>query len=222
MSIACTHTCLGSATRLIRGGGIALIALLFAACVSDKTVVLRYPSDLKLERRPSARAVTVFRFSDRRGDEGDSNPLRVGGIYGGYGNRLAKVYATTPWPEALVEDLATALGARGVETVAVKDQEYATGRTPVSTPLALAGEIRNFSTETRFTLQAHVSGIIRLYNQQGTLLLEKELSARMPRDSDSQWDKQASAHENMLNGAVRYFIHLVVMDSQVMQLLTSP
>src|SRR5262249_17849687 len=103
------------ATRLLKGGGIALVALLFAACVSDKMVVLRYPSDLKLERVPSARAVTVFRFADRRGDEGDSNPRRVGGGYGGYGNRLFKVYATTPWPDALVEDLVTAFGARGIE-----------------------------------------------------------------------------------------------------------
>jgi len=218
-----THNRLGSATRLLRVAGIIPVALWCAACVSDKTVVLRYASDLKLERLPSARAVTVFRFADRRGDEGDGNPLRVGGMYGRYGDRVAKVYATTPWPEALVEDLTIALGARGVETVAVKDQEYAPGSTTVSSPLALAGEIRNLSTEARFTLQAHPSGIIRLYDQQGTLLLEKPLSARMPRDSgDYQWNKQASVFENMLNGAVQHFVRLVVTDSELMKLLTSP
>ncbi len=218
-----THNRLGSATRLLRVAGIIPVTLWFAACVSDKTVVLRYASDLKLERLPSARAVTVFRFAERRGDEGDGNPLRVGGMYGRYGDRVAKVYATTPWPEALVEDLTIALGARGVETVAVKDQEYAPGSTTVSSPLALAGEIRNLSTEARFTLQAHVSGIIRLYDQQGALLLEKPLSARMPRDSgDYQWNKQASVFENMLNGAVQHFVRLVVTDSELMKLLTSP
>ena len=117
MSMVSSHNRLGAAMRLLRVAGIILVALWSAACVSDKTVVLRYASDLKFERLPSARAVTVFRFADRRGDEGDGNPLRVGGMYGRYGDRVAKVSATTPWPEALVEDLTTALGARGVETV---------------------------------------------------------------------------------------------------------
>src|SRR5437867_9394205 len=37
-------------------------------------------------------AITVFRFVDARGDEGDKgDPLRVGGVYGGYGNRISKV-----------------------------------------------------------------------------------------------------------------------------------
>ena len=45
----------------------------------------------------------------------------------------------------------------------------------------------------------------------------------MPRDSgDYQWDKQANLYENMLNGAVRQFIRLVVTDSEVMQFLTAP
>jgi len=37
MSMVFTHLCFGSATRLLRGGGIALIALLFAGCVSDQS-----------------------------------------------------------------------------------------------------------------------------------------------------------------------------------------
>jgi FkbM family methyltransferase len=37
------------------------------------------------------------RFDDRRGTEGDDrDPYRVGGIYNGYGNRLAKVMVTQP------------------------------------------------------------------------------------------------------------------------------
>ena len=37
MSMVFTDPCFGSATRLLRGGGIALIALLFAGCVSDQS-----------------------------------------------------------------------------------------------------------------------------------------------------------------------------------------
>ncbi len=212
------------AMRLLRVAGILLVALWLTGCVSDKTVVLRYARDPKLERLPSARGVTVFRFADRRGDEGDGNPRRVGGIYQGlYRVRYAKVFAASPWPEALVQDLTAALTARGVETVAMTDREYVPGTSTVSTPLALGGEIRNFSTESHWTNQGHVSGIIRLYDQQGTLLLEKRLSARMPRDSgDYQWDKQANILENMLNGAVQYFVRLVVTDPEVTRLLSSP
>ena len=40
----------------------------------------------------AGQALTVFRFHDARGTEGDTGDARrVGGVYGGYGNRLAKV-----------------------------------------------------------------------------------------------------------------------------------
>src|SRR5262245_43574080 len=62
---------------------IVLLVLGFAACVSDQTVTLRYEPVPGLQRLPGAQAVTVFRFADRRGDEGERHSQRVGGIYGG-------------------------------------------------------------------------------------------------------------------------------------------
>ena len=56
-----------------------------------------------------------------------------------------------------------------MQTVAIPDRVYTPSGVPVSTALILCGEIRNFSSEQRWTLQSHVSGIVRLYNQQGTL-----------------------------------------------------
>jgi len=129
--------------------------------VTDQTVQLRYLPGSEIERLPSAQAVSIFRFADRRGDEGDGNPRRVGGIYGSYGNRVAMVFAATRgpksswriWPRA---SHSVGRGRRG-DGSGVRPRE-----TVVSTPFALGGEIRNFSTEMRWTLQSHVSGIIRL------------------------------------------------------------
>ena len=178
--------------------GCALIVLIagLAACASgltDRTVNLQYAPDPGIERLTGAQALTVFRFADRRGDERDGDLLRVGGFYDTWGNRVAKIFATTQWPEALVQDLTATFTLRGVETVATADHEYVPGTSPVSTPLALGGEIRNFSIESGRTIQAHVSGIIRLYNQQGTLLLEKRIAARSPRDThESEYLRELS------------------------------
>jgi len=92
------------------------------------------------------------------------------------------VFAATPWAEALVQDLTAAFASRGIEAVAMPDREYVPGTTAVATPLVLAGEIRNFSSEQRWSSQSHISGIIRLYDQQGALLLEKPISVRLPRE----------------------------------------
>src|SRR2546426_5086193 len=91
-------------TYLIRVAGIALTPVLLTAC-ADSVVRLRYAPDPSIERLATAQAVTVFRFADARGDEGDNDPLRVGGVYNGYGMRLQKIMTGTPWPEALVADL---------------------------------------------------------------------------------------------------------------------
>jgi len=209
-------------TPLARVMALTLMAVVVTACVTDQTVQLRYLPDSKIERLPSAQAVSIFRFADRRGDEGDGNPRRVGGIYGGYGNRVAKVFAATPWPEKLVEDLAAGFTQRGVEAVRVTDREFVPRETAVSTPFALGGEIRNFSTEMRWTLQSHVSGIIRFYDKEGTLLLEKAISARMPRDDPGyRWDRQVSVYENFLNAAVQQFVRAVVTDPDLTQRLVA-
>jgi hypothetical protein len=206
----------------VRMAALTAIAIAIGACVTDQTVQLRYFPDPRIEQLSGAQPVTLFRFADRRGDEGDGDPRRVGGIYDGYGSRLAKVLSASPWPASLAESLVAGFAERGVPAVAVSDREFVPGATAVSTPFALAGDIHNFSTETRWTLQAHVSGIVRLYDDQGKLLLTKTISARMPRDSagDSP-EKGVSGYQAFLNQAVRQFVRAVVTDPELSQRLVA-
>ena len=190
-----------------------IVAGALGACVTDQTVRLRSHPDPRIERLAGAQPLTVFRFADRRGDEGDGDPYRVGGMYDGYGSRLARVLSDTPWPDALVESLVAAFTERGVEATAAPDREFVPGATAVSTPLAVAGEIHNFSTETRWTLQAHVSGIVRLYDGAGNLLLARSVSARIPRDlAGASPEKGVSGYQAFLNLAMQQFARAVVMD----------
>ena len=98
--------------------------LLVLACAvltgcADRTVRLLYTSPA-----PSASLaprLVVGPFQDVRGNEGDDgDPYRVGGIYGGYGNRLAKVMVTAPWPPALTAALVAEFRAQGVDAVAAE------------------------------------------------------------------------------------------------------
>jgi len=84
---------------------------------------------------------------DARGNEGDrSGPLRVGGGYGPYGNRVWKVMNNRPWLPILQEAMISEFKAQGVDAV-VSDQSDA---------LVLEGEVRNFSTEVRWNHIAHL------------------------------------------------------------------
>ena len=109
-----------------------------------------------------------------------------------------------------------------MRAVAVPDHELVPGATAVSTPFAVAGEIHNFSTETRWTLQAHVSGIVRLYDDRGNLLLTRAISARIPRDAEGASPEQdVSGYQAFLNLAVRQFVRAVVMDPELSERLAA-
>src|SRR5262249_46847297 len=150
-------------------------------------------------------------FTDVRGEEGDrGDPLRVGGIYNGYGMRYAKIMTPKPWPDALVRDLATGFAQRGVPAIAVADYVYVSG-SPVSTPFVLGGEIHNFSTEARWLgLLAHVSGVIRLCDQVGSSLVEKSISARVRWLPEVNLPADRPVLEGLLNEAVAEFVRKVV------------
>ncbi|HKX04339.1 MAG TPA: hypothetical protein VJX71_17725 [Methylomirabilota bacterium] len=207
---------------LIRMVLVGVVAAMLAGC-GDKIVQLRYDTDPAIERVAGAQAVTVFRFTDARGDEGDRGDVRrVGGIYGGYGNRLSKVMAASPWPETLVQALTAGLTQRGIVTTAVADREYRPGAT-VTTPLILSGEIRNFSTEQRWSPQAHVGGIVRLYDQQGTLLVEKRVSVKtnlMAKDTTVAVNN-VDPLEPLLNETLQKFVRAVVTDPDLSQRLVA-
>jgi hypothetical protein len=195
---------------------------LLAGC-ADKHVSLTYLPERDLGRVASSRAVTVFPFSDARGSEGDRDPYRVGGVYGGYGNRLSRVLADKPWRRTLCEAIAAALSARGVEATAVPDREWALGTT-VATPLVLTGEIRNFSTESRWSTTAHVSGIVRLRDAaSGAVLAEKMISERETWGMGAGVMMASGPLEDSINKALAGFVRKVVTDSDIGdRLRTSP
>jgi hypothetical protein len=198
-----------------RLSGLVLLSLLLTGC-ADKVIQLRYEPDAKMERLVGAQAVTVFRFVDARGTEGDQgDPRRVGGIYGGYGNRLSKVMVANPWPDALVQNLRAGLTQRGVQVVAIPDKTYAPGIT-ATTPLILTGEIRNFSTEARFTNSAHISGVLRLYDSAGQLILEKPISTREQQGyGGAGVFTSVDLLEQAMNEALAKFVRAVVTDPEI-------
>jgi hypothetical protein len=203
-------------TRIV----LLLLATLLVGC-ADLKVNLHYAPTAKIEPVAAGVPVTVFRFADARGGEGDKGDVyRVGGVYNGYGMRLAKILSPTPWPEALVHDLAAALTERGVKTVLVEDRVYDKGGA-VTTPLIICGDIHNFSTENRWAgYLAHVSGTVRLYDQSGTLLSEKPISARLrPTDEEFKTVSGQQLLETMLNRAVAEFVRQVVTDPELTQRL---
>jgi hypothetical protein len=200
----------------------AAMALVVASC-ADLKVQVQYAPDAKIEKLSAGVPVTVFRFADARGDEGDRGDVyRVGGVYGGYGNRLSKVLATSPWPTTLTHAVSEGLKARGMEVVSVADRPLDPAALAVSTPLALGGEIRNFSTESRWTRSAHVSGILRLYSQNGRLLLERPISARATEhELGTGVFTSVEPLEALMNQALTEFVRKVVMDPDLTQRLVA-
>jgi hypothetical protein len=201
---------------------LVLIMFLLTGC-ADLKVNLQYTPDARMEALPTGAPVTVFRFADARGNEGDKGDVyRVGGVYNGYGMRLAKIISPAPWPELLVRDLGAGFAQRGVQTVLVEGRMYETG-SAVTTPFVLSGEIRNFSTENRWAgYLAHLSGIVRLYDQSGAMLYEKSVSARLrPSDDEFKTATGAQLLEQMLNRAVAEFVRQVVTDADLTQRLVA-
>ncbi len=147
---------------------VGLVMLAVAGC-GDKVVTLYYTPP-----PPSPKAdlhLTVMRVADRRGGEGDrGDPFRVGGIYGGYGNRLSKVMVAQAWPPILMSALVSEFRAVGVDARA---GDASPGKPPPDRAW-LDGEIRNFSTEARWGREAHVSGSVCLRAPGGGILIEKE------------------------------------------------
>jgi hypothetical protein len=109
-----------------------------------------------------------------------------------------------------------------VQTVLVEDRGYEKGG-KVTTPLALTGEIHNFSTENRWAgYLAHVSGVIRLYDESGALLAEKPIAARLrPTDEEFKTVTGQQLLEQMLNRAVAEFVRQVVTDPELSQRLVA-
>jgi ABC-type uncharacterized transport system auxiliary subunit len=209
----------GIRTALASGALVLLLAAL-GGC-ADKRVTLAYrPDPNVVPLAQAANAVTVFDFADLRGSEGDQDVFRVGGIYVGVWTRLVKVMTDTPWPRSLSRALVEALAARGVHAT-LGYQPFAPGAS-FGTPLALVGDIRNFSTEFRFATSAHVDGVVRLIDRQGRILVEKRVSNRQTWDMDKGAPTSDQALEATLNRALAGFVSSVVNDPDIDRVLADP
>src|SRR5215470_13050622 len=93
---------------------IVVMATGLSAGCADKRITLKYQPPAGLEAMPESQPIVIYSFNDRRGDEGDGDPARVGGIYGGYGNRLSKVLSDGPFMPTFVNALAEGFKARGL------------------------------------------------------------------------------------------------------------
>ena len=187
------------------------IGLLLVGC-ADRMVTLRYQPDSRIEALTGTRQLTIFKFADRRGTEGDDgDPPHVGGVYGGNGNRLAKVMTSTPFQRTLNEALVAGFKARGVDATGIPDRDLAFG-VLFETPFALGGELRNFSTESRWSKSAHISGILRLYDRRGAALVEKRVSARDQGGLGTGVFASSEPLEELMNEALREFVRMVVTD----------
>jgi len=182
-----------------------------AGCGGPRIITLSYTP-------PAAASTTgprlvILPFDDRRGDEGDDgDPYRVGGMYARYGNRLAKVTVTRPWPPQLREALAAEFRAAGVEATVADTRE--------PNAFSLAGEIRNFSTESRFGREAHIAVILRLRTPQGQPF-EKRIDVR---ESSGYHRDPYNAYilERLLNKAFAEFVNKVASDPEIRAALLGP
>lgn len=199
---------------------LGLPALLVMGC-GDKLITLRYAPNFSAPPLVGAAPLTIFPFSDQRGSEGEQSPYRVGGVYGGYGNRLNKVKSDSSWQQALVRALVAGFRARGVETAGVEDRAWGPGA-PVVTPFVLTGEIRNFSVESRWTTSAHISGPVRLLDAQGAILVEKLVSEREVPGMGHGVFKTEGGLEEAMNDALAGFVLRVVTDPDIASKLRRP
>lgn len=185
---------------------IVLLAALTLSGCADRLVTLRYnnpPAPATAFRTQLA----IVQFRDGRGNEGDhGDPLRVGGIYGGYGNRNAKVMSTRPWPpifhEALIAEFrAVGIDARLVDRALI-DEKGA----------MLTGEVRNFSTESRWSKRAHISAVVQLRSADGRTVVNKEIKAT---ESGGIGSFEGEPLEELLNRVLAAFVRKVATDADI-------
>lgn len=184
----------------------AVVAIACAGC-ADKVVTLSYaPPPPARELRAT---LTVLPFADQRGKEGDQgDPLRVGGIYGGYGNRLAKVMVRQPWPPQLTSALVAEFRAVGVDAVAADRPSVGPDGAA-----SLGGDLRNFSTEARWGRDAHIAAIVRLRAPGGGALVEKRIEVRESGYNLNNFDEEIL--QTLLNRAFAEFVRKVATDLEI-------
>jgi uncharacterized lipoprotein YajG len=183
---------------------ILSVGLLLAGC-ADKTIRLSYSPPAPSQSL--APRLIIGPFQDVRGNEGDhGDAYRVGGVYGGYGNRLAKVMLASPWPPTLSAALAAEFRAQGVDAVAAE-------AAPVpGDAYRLGGDVRNFSTESRWGRQAHIGVTVRLLAPDNRPLVEKRIDVK---ESGGMGSFDADALQELLNRVFARFVRDVAADTEI-------
>jgi len=184
------------------------IGLLLVGC-ADKTVRLTYTAPAP--SRSLAPRLLIGPFQDVRGNEGDAgDPYRVGGIYGGYGNRLAKVMVASPWPQALTSALVAEFRSQGVDAL------VADASTPTDA-YRLEGAVRNFSTESRWGREAHIGVTVRLSSPDQRVLIDKRVDVRESGYNLNNFNTDIL--EELLNRAFAKFVRDVAADAEIRRAL---
>jgi uncharacterized lipoprotein YajG len=184
---------------------ILAAAILLAGC-ADKTIRLTYTPPTPSQSL--APRLIIGPFQDVRGNEGDhGDAYRVGGVYGGYGNRLAKVILASPWPPTLAEALAAEFRAQGVDATAAESAPLPTDA------YRLGGDVRNFSTEARWGREAHIGVTLRLVAPDGRPLMEKRIDVRDSGYTLNNFNTEIL--EELLNRAFARFVRDVASDAEI-------
>jgi hypothetical protein len=129
---------------------------------------------------------------------------RVGGVYGGYGNR-AKVMSASPWPPTLAAALAAEFRAQGVCVDAIAADS--------SDAYRLGGDVRNFSTEARWGREAHIGVTVRLLSPDNRPLVEKRIDVKESGYNLNNFN--ADILEELLNRAFAKFVRDVATDAEI-------
>jgi hypothetical protein len=188
---------------------VVAIGMLLAGC-ADKTIRLTYSPPAPSQSL--APRLVIGPFQDVRGNEGDHGDVhRVGGVYGGYGNRLAKVMLASPWPPAFVAALAAEFRAQGVDASAAESSADPTDA------YRLSGDVRNFSTESRWGRAAHIGVTFRLLSPDNRPLVEKRIDVK---EGSGLGSFDAEALQELLNRAFARFVREVATDPEIRGALT--
>ena len=102
----------------------------------------------------------------------------------------------------------------------MRDREFQAGD-PSVTGYALAGDLKNFSTEARYTNSAHISAIVKLYRSDGTIAAQKEISERVRSEYGGGGVLTSGDDlQRIMNLALSQFVQRVVTDPDIAARLT--
>jgi len=183
-------------------------------------VDIRYIADKPFPPLDSARPLTIFQFTDRRTGEDRDDPVRVGGIRAALINvEQQRLRNHTPYQWILVRALADGFRARGVRVVSQEGREFSP-ETALTTPCALAGEVRQFTSEASHSgVAAQIDATLRLSCGTDGQPVERTLATRVDGPFRGTFPSLSATLEQILNRALEEFVRDAVLDAELTRLL---